>query len=65
MAVINGVNQANAVGKTLQQFLFEQGYENKFLAVEKNGTIVPKSQYEITIILQDDWIEIVNFVGGG
>lgn len=65
MAVINGVEQVDAVGKTLQQFLLELGYENKFLAVERNGTIVPKSQYETTIILHDDWIEIVNFVGGG
>ena len=35
------------------------------IAVELNKTIVPRSQWEKTIVREDDQIEIVHFVGGG
>ena len=33
--------------------------------VELNGEILPKAQYDSTIIADSDKIEIVSFVGGG
>jgi sulfur carrier protein len=41
------------------------GYVGKRIAVEKNGEIVPKSQYAATALTSGDALEIVVAVGGG
>jgi sulfur carrier protein len=41
------------------------GYTGKRVAVEKNGEIVPKSQYATTPLASGDALEIVVAVGGG
>ncbi|GHT92821.1 thiamine biosynthesis protein ThiS [Betaproteobacteria bacterium] len=41
------------------------GYVGKRIAVEKNGDIVPKSQYAATALASGDTLEIVVAVGGG
>ncbi len=38
--------------------------ENK-IAIELNGTILPKQRYKIKKIKNNDKIEIVQFIGGG
>ena len=38
--------------------------ENK-LAIELNGTILPKQRYKLKKIINNDKIEIVQFIGGG
>ena len=64
MVKING-EEKNAVGKTVAEYLAENGYDIKRVAVEINGDILPKVKYE-SIVLQDcDNVEIVSFVGGG
>ncbi len=35
------------------------------LAVERNRDIVPKGEYETTLLAPGDKLEIVRFVGGG
>ena len=47
MVKING-KSCNAKGKLIAVYLSEEGYDLKRVAVEKNGEIVPKSQYENT-----------------
>ena len=37
----------------------------RLVAVEYNGSIVPKNQYEEKILTDGDVIEVVSFVGGG
>ncbi|MBQ9956747.1 MAG: sulfur carrier protein ThiS [Ruminococcus sp.] len=64
MVKINGV-EMNIQGKTVSQYLAENGYDGKRVAVELNGDILPKSQYEITVLQDGDCVEIVCFVGGG
>lgn len=64
MVKINGV-EMNIQGKTVSQYLAENGYDGKRVAVELNGDILPKSKYEITILQDGDCVEIVCFVGGG
>jgi thiamine biosynthesis protein ThiS len=39
--------------------------QNKYIAVEVNKTIIPKSEYKIFIVKNNDKIEIINAVGGG
>ena len=64
MVKING-EELNVTGKTAEQFLLESGYDIKRVAVELNGDILPKVQYECTILQDGDSVEIVSFVGGG
>ena len=35
------------------------------IAVERNGDIVPKAQYDETMLCDGDVVEVVSFVGGG
>ena len=49
----------------LQALLEEHGYYSLRIAVERNGDIVPKSDYATTMITDDDTLEVVSFVGGG
>ena len=35
------------------------------IAVMKNGDIVPKAEYDKTLINDNDSLEVVSFVGGG
>lgn len=37
----------------------------KRLAIERNGEIVPRSQFEATLLVDGDHLEIVGAVGGG
>ena len=64
MVKVNG-EMMDIAGKTVREILLMQGYEISRIAVEKNGDIVPKAEYETTILCDDDCIEIVSFVGGG
>lgn len=64
MVKINGNDEA-AAGRTLADYLESAGYDQKRIAVEKNGEIVPKAQYAQTVLQDGDSIEVVSFVGGG
>ncbi|MCR5640728.1 MAG: sulfur carrier protein ThiS [Lachnospiraceae bacterium] len=52
-------------GVTLSRYLSDAGYDATRIAVECNGEIVPKANYEATILADGDCLEIVSFVGGG
>ena len=64
MVKING-EELNIAGKTVAQYLAATNYVPKRIAVERNGTIVPKAQYVETVLKDGDCIEVVSFVGGG
>lgn len=64
MVKINGT-EYDMAGKTLAEYLKSADYDRKRIAVERNGEIVPKAQYDETVIADDDEIEVVSFVGGG
>lgn len=64
MPKINGENQAFA-GASLADCLAALGYDPARVAVERNGEIVPKSQYAALVLAEEDSLEIVSFVGGG
>ncbi len=65
MIKINGKADDCAKGKTISTYLSENGYKTVFIAVEINGAILSKKEYDSYIINDGDVIEIVNFVGGG
>ena len=64
MVKINGTAQ-DVAGKTLAEYLAATSYDSKRVAVERNGEIVPKAAYEVTVLEEEDALEIVSFVGGG
>lgn len=64
MVRINGENFEIA-GKTVAEYLEATDYDPKRIAVERNGDIVPKSQYGETVLKDGDNVEVVSFVGGG
>ena len=64
MVKVNGA-ELDIAGKTVAQYLSTTNYDPKRIAVERNGDIVFKSQYEATSLQDGDSLEIVSFVGGG
>ena len=64
MVKING-EKWDVAGKTLAEYLATTRYDPKRIAVERNGDIVPKTQYGQTVLQDGDSIEVVSFVGGG
>ena len=49
MVKING-RELNVAGNTLTAYLKTTDFDVKRIAVEKNGEIIPKTQYETTIL---------------
>ena len=64
MVKING-EEKNVSGMTVTQYLATTNYDPKRIAVECNGDIVPKAQYDNTVLQDGDSVEVVSFVGGG
>ena len=65
MLMINGQEKNAYIGKSVAQFLGDNGDKKTFVAVECNGDIVPKIEYETRILGDEDTVEVVSFVGGG
>lgn len=64
MVKINGENLI-LEGKTLAEYLGQTEYDRNRIAVERNGQIVPKADYDTTVLQDGDCLEVVSFVGGG
>lgn len=61
---INGENITETF-TSMEELLLARGYNVKYVAVECNGRILPKTKYSTYIPDAGDVIEIVSFVGGG
>ena len=64
MARING-EQTDVRGMTVAEYLAYAGFDPERVVVERNLDILPKSEYATTVILDEDLLEILCFVGGG
>ncbi|MBX5444273.1 sulfur carrier protein ThiS [Sphaerobacter sp.] len=51
--------------RTVADLLKRQGIKPVLVAVEHNGAIVPRTEFETRTIEPGDSLEIVHFVGGG
>ena len=65
MVTLNGKEIQLAQKKLLLEFLKEEGFNLERIAVEFNGTILPKKEWPNTWIFEQASIEVVSFVGGG
>ena len=62
---INGQNVSAAAGITLAQLLAQQGFDAARVAVELNGRIISRSDFDAVQLADGDTVEVVQFVGGG
>jgi sulfur carrier protein len=67
VVIVNG-ESVDTAGKSLAEYLKESGRNVAGIAriaVERNGEIVMKSEYNDVILADGDKVEIVTFMGGG
>ena len=62
---INGEPRQLAVGTTVQVLLAQLNLDPRYLAVERNLSIVPRAEHVHCVLEDGDQIEIVTLVGGG
>jgi len=62
---VNGEPREVAAGMTVGDLLQELGKNPKFLAVERNLELVPRTEHASTPLQDGDALEIVTLVGGG
>jgi len=62
---VNGESARVAVPCTIADLLAVRGLVGKRVAVERNGTIVPRSRHAEIELIEADRLEIVVAVGGG
>ncbi len=62
---LNGKPTTAAAGTTLGRLLDDQGIVRRMIAVEYNGEILPRHQYDETTLAGGDQLEVVQMVGGG
>ena len=62
---INGVSKTGYANATVAEMLQREDYKISQVAIELNEQILPKGQYEDTVLKEDDVIEVVSFMGGG
>ena len=63
MINVNGKETENS--KSLSVLLENGGFRRDRIAVEINGEIIKKSDYDKTVLNDGDKFEVVSFVGGG
>jgi len=63
--LLNGKNKTIKDKTNLNLLLKKLSIESNKVAIEINGEVVPKNDYEKKIIKTNDKIEIVHFIGGG
>lgn len=63
---INGnIKQFDGENMTISALVVTLNLVGKRLAIEKNGEIVPRSQFDVVTVVNGDKLEIVGAVGGG
>ena len=63
--IINGEERQLDGPVNVRALLKSLGLDPAKIAVERNLEIVPRSQYETTLVTTGDQLEIVHFIGGG
>ena len=63
--VINGKRMTLENVQTIADLLQARGLNPQLVAVEHNGEIVPRDQFDQRVLHDGDQLEIVHFVGGG
>tara|TARA_A100001011_G_scaffold187755_1_gene196287 strand:+ start:10125 stop:10328 length:204 start_codon:yes stop_codon:yes gene_type:complete len=62
---LNGKKITFNKNMTISNVLIKYKLDNKKVAIELNGEILPKNKYNKKKLQDNDKIEIVHFIGGG
>jgi len=62
---LNGDTYEINNGTNLNQLLIKLKIQKNKVAIEINGVIVEKKKYPNLILIKNDKVEIVHFIGGG
>jgi len=62
---INGKATELSDVKTVADLIRARGLKTTLVAVEQNGSVVPRGEFESKPVEEGDELEIVHFVGGG
>lgn len=62
---LNGKNFELEKDISVYEFLTQNGYELKFIALERDGEILPKKLWRESFMSEGKAYEIVTLVGGG
>ncbi len=62
---INGEVRQLHQSMNIEQFIDQNNLQGKRIAIERNGEIVPRSQYAEQYLVNGDQLEVVVAVGGG
>lgn len=62
---INGEPKSITEGLTLAELVVQIGLQPRFVAIERNRELVPRTHHAECILQPDDQLEIVTLVGGG
>ena len=62
---LNGQARTLAAAATIADLLGIEGLAERRVAVEVNGTIVPRSQHATHVLGEGDKVEVVHALGGG
>jgi thiamine biosynthesis protein ThiS len=63
--IINGKPEDLDGVRTIEDLVRTRGLKTSLVAVEQNGSIVPRSEFATRELSDGDKLEIVHFVGGG
>lgn len=64
MIIVNG-RGIDKKSLKLSHWLLLNDYDRDLIAVERNGSIIKRNDYDKTVLQDGDTVEIVQFVGGG
>ena len=65
MIIVNGKEINLTEDTTVAEYLEQNQYQVKRIAVELNGDILPKYSYSDTMLKDGDRLEVVTFAVGG
>lgn len=62
---VNGEKKKCSAGISVSELLESLDIDKRYVAVELNLKIVPRTQFSEKLLHENDSLEIVTFVGGG
>ena len=62
---INGEPQTVQSGITVADLVAQLGMQPRYVAVERNLELIPRTEHHDCVLQPDDQLEIVTLVGGG
>ena len=62
---VNGENKEFPPDTSVSKLLKSLEIDERYVAVELNRKIVPRTQFSKELLMENDILEIVTFVGGG